>query len=181
MPRAPAMRRSAAVTQQDDERDEPAGDEERAAGAQVQIPPPAVFAGALVLALLLGWIWPRDPWLGGALRWVFGLASVGSGVGMIATAFSHFRRTQQDAKPWTPATEMITEGPYAFTRNPMYLGLVSIMIGLGYLVGNGWFAITAILAALVVQKLAIEPEEAYLEEKFGDDYRAYKRRVRRWI
>ena len=63
----------------------------------------------------------------------------------------------------------------------MYLGLVMLVVGIGHLVGNGWFSITAILAAIAVQKTAIEPEEKYLEKKFGDAYRDYKRKVRRWV
>lgn len=166
---------------QNGERGDAQGGEEQVDGAAVRVPPPLVFAGAIVVALIFGWAWPRDPWIGGALRWVVGILSVGGGGALVVSALDRFKQTNQDAKPWLPTPEIITEGPYQLTRNPIYLGLVLIMVGIGYFVGNGWFAITGVLAALVVQKLAIEPEEAYLERKFGDDYRAYKRRVRRWI
>jgi protein-S-isoprenylcysteine O-methyltransferase Ste14 len=169
------------VTQPDDEAVDPPNDENPGEGAEVRVPPPLVFAGAIALAFILGWIWPRDPWVGGALRWIVAMVSIGGGVAFVATALGLFRQTDQDPKPWLPTREMVTEGPYKITRNPMYLGLVLITVGIGYVVGNGWFAITGVLAALVVQKLAIEPEEAYLERKFGDDYRAYKRSVRRWV
>jgi protein-S-isoprenylcysteine O-methyltransferase Ste14 len=174
------MRRSPPMTEHDEKPEVP-DQEDRPEGAAVRVPPPIVFAGAVVLAVLLGWIWPRDPWVGGLLRWMIGLASVGGGIALIVTALGLLRGTDQDPKPWLPTPTLVTEGPYTMTRNPIYLGFVSILVGLGTLLGNGWFAITAVLAALAVQKLAIEPEEAYLEEKFGDDYRAYKRRVRRWL
>ena len=167
---------------QDEEKPIETPDEEQAQGAAVRVPPPLVFAGAVVVALILGWIWPRDPWAGGgALRWIIGSMSIAGGAGLIVTALDLFRRTGQDPKPWRPSPQMLTEGPYKITRNPMYLGLAMITVGIGYVVGNGWFAVTGVLAAFVVQKLAIEHEEAYLEREFGDEYRAYKRSVRRWF
>jgi protein-S-isoprenylcysteine O-methyltransferase Ste14 len=63
----------------------------------------------------------------------------------------------------------------------MYLGMTLVTIGIGHIVGNGWFAITAVFALLAVQQLAVVHEEAYLERKFGDAYREYKKRVRRWL
>jgi protein-S-isoprenylcysteine O-methyltransferase Ste14 len=150
-------------------------------GARVRIPPPLVYLAAVGLAVLLGWLWPRDPWFGGWLRWVLGAMSVASGLALIVTAMGRFKATGQDPKPWLPSPEMITTGPYQFTRNPMYLGLTMLVIGIGHLIGNGWFSITAVIALLVVQQLAVVHEEAYLEHKFGDAYREYKKRVRRWV
>jgi protein-S-isoprenylcysteine O-methyltransferase Ste14 len=150
-------------------------------GATVRVPPPLVFMAAIALAVLLGWLWPRDPWIGGWFRHLFGGISIIGGVALIVTAMGRFRQTGQDPKPWLPSPEMITTGPYQFTRNPMYLGLTLITIGIGHVIGNGWFAITAVIALLAVQQLAVVHEEAYLERKFGDAYREYKKRVRRWL
>jgi hypothetical protein len=105
-------------------------------GARVRIPPPLVYLAAVGLAVLLGWLWPRDPWFGGWLRWVLGAMSVASGLALIVTAMGRFKATGQDPKPWLPSPEMITTGPYQFTRNPMYLGLTMLVIGIGHLIGS---------------------------------------------
>lgn len=160
---------------------EPGRDEQLEDAATVRVPPPLVFVAGLVVAGVLGWVWPRNPWVGGWLGLVVGGLSVLGGIALIANALGQHRRTGQDPKPWRPSPAILTEGPYAITRNPMYLGMALVSVGIGYVLGNGWFAITAALAAFVVQKLAIEPEEAYLERTFGDAYLAYKRRVRRWV
>jgi protein-S-isoprenylcysteine O-methyltransferase Ste14 len=165
------------VTQEND----PMEGDETAAGAQVRIPPPLVFVAGIAVALVLGWLWPRAPWLSGVPRWLAGLLSLSGGVALIVTAFARFRQTGQDPKPWHPSPVLLTDGPYQITRNPMYLGLCMIMVGLGFLVGNAWFTLAAFASGLAVTKLAVEPEEAYLEQRFGDDYRTYKRRVRRWM
>jgi protein-S-isoprenylcysteine O-methyltransferase Ste14 len=83
--------------------------------------------------------------------------------------------------PWTSTPQIVSSGVYRFTRNPMYLGLAAIQLGIGVALGNGWIValVPAVLAAVHV--LAIRPEEAYLERKFGDAYRQYKRSVRRWL
>jgi protein-S-isoprenylcysteine O-methyltransferase Ste14 len=156
-------------------------DKEERDGAAVRVPPPLLFLVAIVLAVGLGWVWPRDPWFGGMLRWILAAGSLVGGIYLTASALGVFRRMGQDPKPWLPTPAITTEGPYGVTRNPMYLGLVMLVVGIGHLVGNGWFSITAVLAAIAVQKTAIEPEEAYLERKFGEDYLAYKRKVRRWV
>jgi len=92
-----------------------------------------------------------------------------------------FRRSGQDANPWKPTPEIVDRGPYRFTRNPMYVQMILGCIGFAILLINVWIVILTPVGAWLLQKLAIEPEEAYLERKFGEDYLSYKRRVRRWI
>lgn len=145
------------------------------------VPPPLVFLGAIVVAMLVDWAWPRDVWIAAPLRYVVGAASVLCSAWLLSGAIRQFKRMGQDPKPWRPTPEITEEGPYRVTRNPMYLGFVAFTVGLGFLLDNGWFPLAALLAAMVVQRTAIVHEEAYLERKFGESYRAYKRRVRRWI
>jgi len=150
-------------------------------GAAVVIPPPLVFLAAIVVAVVMGWLWPRGVWFDAPLRYVVG------GVGLLASgwllsgAIGQFKRMDQDPKPWRPTPAITEAGPYRFTRNPMYLGFAAFTVGLGFVLGNGWFVPAALLAALAVQRTAIVHEEAYLERKFGEAYLAYKRRVRRWL
>ena len=71
--------------------------------------------------------------------------------------------------------------PLRVTRNPMYLQMVLACMGFSVILSNAWILILTPFCALVLQRFAILPEEAYLERKFGDEYLEYKRRVRRWL
>ena len=82
--------------------------------------------------------------------------------------------------PSKPSTALITGGIYRWIRNPMYLGLSLMLLGVGVALGSLWFFVALPIAIFAVTKLAIEPEERYLEEKFGTAYLEYKSRVRRW-
>ena len=109
------------------------------------------------------------------------VAVLGAVLGIGSRAVRTMRRTGQDENPWKPTPSLIESGPYRFTRNPMYLQLVIICIGFAFILENAWILLLTPLAALALQELAIRPEEAYLERKFGETYLAYKRRVRRWL
>ncbi|HEX7719149.1 MAG TPA: isoprenylcysteine carboxylmethyltransferase family protein, partial [Woeseiaceae bacterium] len=73
------------------------------------------------------------------------------------------------------------DGPYRFTRNPMYLLMVLVCVAVAIILSNAWIVVLTPLCAWALYRFAILPEEAYLERKFGDGYRDYKRRVRRWL
>ena len=72
-------------------------------------------------------------------------------------------------------------GVYRFTRNPMYLGMALVHGGVALWLLDGWLLVTLPLAMAVVHRIAIQPEEIYLEQKFGEAYASYRRRVRRWL
>ena len=152
-------------------------------GASVRFPPPLVFLGAILVGWALG-------------RWVVSLATglpagparVGAGViaalvGLLfmVPAVSRFRATGQDPRPWEPTPELIQRGVYRFSRNPMYLGLGLVQVGIGLALDNLWIVAMALPALGVVGVIAVRPEETYLEERFGDEYLDYKARVRRWL
>jgi protein-S-isoprenylcysteine O-methyltransferase Ste14 len=91
------------------------------------------------------------------------------------------RRAKTTLNPNAVADHLITNGPFAVTRNPMYLANTLLLMGIGMIFGSTWFLLLAIVAAFATQKLAIEREEKMLMEKFGKKYRDYAKRVRRWI
>lgn len=91
------------------------------------------------------------------------------------------RRSGQSENPYKKTTAIIEAGPYRLTRNPMYLQMVLVCIGLAVLLGNLWLLMLTPVCALVLHVLVTLPEETYLERKFGDEYLACKQRVRRWI
>lgn len=145
--------------------------------------PPLILVSALAVGFLLGIAWPLS--FSVVLERPYGLsigisfALVGFAGAMWAVREFTAARTPLDIRK--PATDIVTSGPYRFSRNPIYLGMVLFMIGVGFLVDSLWFFGLAVILAVILQIGVIEPEEAYLEQKFGSKYIEYKSRVRRWI
>ncbi len=92
-----------------------------------------------------------------------------------------FRRGGQNENPWKPTPAIETRGPFRVTRNPMYLQMLIVCIGASFAFANWWILLLTPIVAFALQRLAIEAEEAYLEDKFGETYREYKQKVRRWF
>jgi protein-S-isoprenylcysteine O-methyltransferase Ste14 len=86
-----------------------------------------------------------------------------------------------NVRPDQPATAIVSNGPFAFTRNPLYLSLLAIFAGIGIAAASLTFLAVIVPLALVLHFGVVLPEERYLDAKFGDTYRAYRARVRRWI
>jgi protein-S-isoprenylcysteine O-methyltransferase Ste14 len=151
--------------------------------AAVRFPPPLIPLATILFGGLLDRVWPID--IGFELPapvryWVGGLV-VACAMAIAGWAVAHFREAGQNELPWTPTTAIVGAGPYRFTRNPMYLGMVLLCIGAGILLVSEWILALTPVCAFALWGFAIRPEERYLEGKFGEDYRAYKRRVRRWL
>lgn len=85
---------------------------------------------------------------------------------------------------WRPARRppaLVTAGPYRFTRNPIYIGFVLVYFGLSIVLTSVWILLLLFPVLLILQRGVVQREEAYLERKFGDAYRAYAERVPRWL
>jgi protein-S-isoprenylcysteine O-methyltransferase Ste14 len=144
--------------------------------------PPILWLGGIAAAVLLGFLVPL-PWPGmddGPAR------AIGLGFGIIGAALLIYamltlRRHNTTMLPDAGASVLVTSGPYWRFRNPIYLADVLILLGLAELSKNVWFVVAAALFAVLVTKLAIVPEERHLERRFGEAYRDYKARSRRWI
>lgn len=153
----------------------------RFGGANVRVPPPATFLGVGVASLLLHRFAPLQLGLPtGVVRGV-AVVVIGGAVLLLAGAFHLFQRTGQDPQPWKPSPEIITSGVFRFTRNPMYLAMALLLFGFGLLRGNFWLLFAAPVFLVLVYLTAVRHEEAYLEHRFGDSYRDYRLRVRRWL
>jgi len=151
-------------------------------GAQVRFPPPLVVLLSIFLGVGLRYAiaplaLPSHRAFG---RWA-GVAILLFGLGVILSARTLFKRTGQDPKPWKPSPELLLEGPYRFTRNPMYVGVTLIQFGLGLALSNLWISLLAPFSLLAIHFIAVVPEERYLTEKFGDSYKAFLLRVRRYL
>ena len=158
--------------------------QEQQDAAAVRIFPPGVPLLTILVGIGLNRVWPIDfgfalptaarYWLGGAI-----VTSALLGLGLWSIVL--FRRGGQNENPWKPTPHIEERGPFRWTRNPMYLQMVLVCLGVAVILMNWWILVLTPIAGWSLQRFAIMPEESYLERKFGEPYRAYKRRVRRWI
>ncbi len=137
-------------------------------------------AGALAVGLLAKALLPVR-FLPGAVARVLGLPLVGSGLLLFLSSFRAMHRAGTDARPDKPTTSIVVDGPYRFTRNPIYLGFTLVYGGITALANSLPSALLLPFVLLVMQRGVIEREERYLERIFGEEYTQYKARVRRWI
>jgi protein-S-isoprenylcysteine O-methyltransferase Ste14 len=146
----------------------------------VVAPPPLIYAGALALGLVANKLYPMA-FLPRAVSRVLGLPLIFGGLAIGLLGFREMRRAETNVDPYKPATAIVTEGPYRFTRYPLYLGMTLVHSGITVLFNALPAAMLLPLALAVMRGGVIEREERYLERKFGDEYLAYKARVRRWL
>lgn len=151
--------------------------------ARVKMPPPLAFLGTLLVGLVLGHMLgdPRVPLLPHALQNLLGWLAIVFGAGIGLTANGLFRRHGTDMRPWRASSALVTEGVYSWTRNPMYLGMALAYAGIALVVDNLVALLLLIPLVFVITREVIEREEAYLQARFGERYRAYRDSVRRWI
>ncbi len=154
--------------------------EEDMRGPGVRVPPPLVFILSLAGGGILQAIWPVAlaesvviRYLGVTLCFLAILALLGIGL--------MFHRHKTRIEPWKPTTRVLSHGPYAYSRNPIYVGFCFLVAGIGLALNSLWIVISFIPALIVVFHTAIVREEKYLEKKFGEEYRRYKTKVRRWL
>ncbi|MBV1699067.1 MAG: isoprenylcysteine carboxylmethyltransferase family protein [Hyphomicrobiales bacterium] len=147
----------------------------------LKLPPPIwMFIYVLItaaLSYLLGW--PRFP---GLPIIPLGVALVAVGIALPATAITLFRRERTEIDPTSPTNrKLVTAGPYKFTRNPMYLGLTLVALGIAVWVG-AWPMFLAPIGVFATTNFVHIPfEEAKMHRQFGAEYDAYVGHVRRWF
>ena len=151
--------------------------------AQVLVRPPFAWALAVVAGFALDWLVPM-PFLPEEEDWPAGL--LGAVVFVLALALAIWAmdtmtRAGTNIPTNRPTTAIVESGPYRFTRNPIYVGMFGGLIGLGIAFDNPWPLLMLVPFALVIRYGVVAREEAYLERKFGDAYRRYRQRVRRWL
>lgn len=143
--------------------------------------PPIIFGVGIALGYLIEWQFPSDvgiqqPWrdaLGGLLVVLGAVLLFGAGLAM--------RQAHTSADPYKPSTALVTSGPFRVTRNPIYLAWLPLVAGISIFTGTIWPLIMMAPVYVVVDRFIVAPEEAYLAEKFGASYQAYREKVRRWL
>jgi len=143
-------------------------------------PPPLIFAVPGVAAALFNVVYPVRV-LPQPIALTFGLGLTVAGIAFEVWAMPKFRQAQTSVIPYRPTTAIIESGPFAVTRNPIYLGMALLYAGITLIVNTIWPLLLLPFILIVMQRGVIEREERYLERKFGDQYLSYKSRVRRWI
>ncbi|GAB3642956.1 methyltransferase family protein [Spirosoma arcticum] len=142
--------------------------------------PPLLFGGTLVVGVLLRFLFPT-PLLPNQTALLIGAAVVLIGLPILLLAFRQMIRNKTTIHPAGTTTTIVSNGLYAYTRNPMYLALTLLYIGVSIMVNAYWGLLLLVPLLILVQKGIIEREEHYLTQKFGDEYLRYKGQVRRWL
>lgn len=151
--------------------------------AGVRFPPPFLF----LIGFLGGWAldryWRALPLsrFGGSALKPFGWAALALGIALAAWGMATFRRAKTAIHPHHSASQLVTHGPYRFTRNPMYTGLTIQYLGGSALINSGWPIILLPVVLVILIKTVIRREEIYLTDAFGADYAGYVATVRRWL
>lgn len=151
--------------------------------ADVAIKPPLLFLGALAMGCLLSLVVPIGPRFASpnGLALTVGLILVAVGLAIAVFSVRVFWRAGTNVVPGQPSTALVTAGPYAVTRNPIYIGFMLVYFGLAIMLTSVWVLLLIVPVAIILQRGVVAPEEAYLESKFGDAFSRYKARVPRWL
>lgn len=143
-------------------------------------PPPVLYGGALAVGAGLDWLIPL-PLLAPGAGQAPGVVLILAGLALALRCVLLFRQAGTAVEPYKPSTAIVSSGPYRFSRNPIYVALTVVSVGIGLWANSAWM-LGLLLPTLVIMRIAvIGPEERYLEAKFGAAYLDYKARVRRWL
>jgi protein-S-isoprenylcysteine O-methyltransferase Ste14 len=160
-----------------------AGQQAGSATAGVIARPPFLFLGALLAGFVLDYLVPLPFAVPGAglLRWIAGGALILVGIGAFVAGIGDFTRAGTPVPTDQPTTALVTSGIHGRTRNPIYVGMFLTYLGIGVAAASPWLLVLVLPLAVVMRYGVVAREEAYLERRFGDGYRDYKGRVRRWL
>ncbi len=148
--------------------------------AGVIAPPPVIYFVVFGLGYALNYLQPlvlppHSAWT------VVGWGLIGLSIMVAASCLLSMKRVGTNVDVYKPSTAIVTDGAYGFSRNPIYLSLTTLYIGVAFLISMIWPLLVLPIALLIMQSGVIKREERYLAEKFGAEYLQYKAKVRRWI
>lgn len=150
--------------------------------AGVIAPPPLLPAAVIVLAEGLRWLLPLPMGAAaGGWRLVVAGALLASALAIAAAAVLELRRARTPVEPWKPTRSIVTTGPYAFSRNPIYVAFLGVQLAYAWGRSNAWGLLLLPASIALLHWGVIAREERYLVAKFGEAYLGYRQRVRRWL
>jgi protein-S-isoprenylcysteine O-methyltransferase Ste14 len=148
--------------------------------AQVIVLPPLVYGAACVMGLLLHLVLPLHL-LSTTLARGIGVVCVLVSLPLAIATFRALSRAHTPVDPMKPTTALVTAGPFRYSRNPIYVALTLLYLGVAFLVNTLWILLLVVPVLVVIRYGVIAREEAYLTRKFGDAYHQYTTQVRRWL
>ncbi len=146
----------------------------------VVAPPPLIFLAPLIVGLLFQWAFPVSL-MPTPIPLAFGLPVITIGASLFVWAIQAMIRAGTSPDPTEATKKIVVDGPFRFSRNPIYLSFTIIYVGVAVSTNAVWPILLVPATILVLLRGVIEREERYLEEKFGQEYMQYKARVRRWV
>ncbi len=153
---------------------------EAADHAAVAFHPPLLLAFCLAAGFVLRWLIPLA-FLSEGLAVLAGPTLSAASFGLFFWAILSMRSAGASIPTHTPTSTIVARGPYRFTRNPIYLSMLLLQVGVGMWANSLWFIGLAAISAALLSWGVISREERYLERKFGSEYASYRARVRRWV
>lgn len=142
--------------------------------------PPTYFLIAIILMVLLHFIAPfrrviTMPWI------LTGILPLVIGLWLNVRADNQFKLAETTVKPFQESTALVSHDVFSFSRNPMYLGMASVLIGIALLLGSITPCIVVLLFIVLIDRIFIQKEETMLLQTFGEEFEKYRQSVRRWI
>lgn len=162
----------------------PTGQQENDTGtAGVIARPPFLFLGAFAFGLVLDRLLPlRFPLLEfGQARWIVAWILIVAGFAVAASGIRNFSSAATPVQGYRPTRVLVTTGIHGWSRNPIYVGMFMLYLGIGMAAASPWVLILTLPLAITIRYGVVAREEAYLERRFGVTYRDYRARVRRWL
>jgi protein-S-isoprenylcysteine O-methyltransferase Ste14 len=142
--------------------------------------PPLLYAAAFVIVLALRWFWPL-PLLGHAVALWVGVSAIVLGLAIAIAGRRALQAAATNVDPMRPTTAIVTSGPYRFSRNPLYAALTLLYLGLTLVFNTLWGFVVLVPLVITMHCGVVLREERYLERKFGEVYRQYRSKVRRYF
>jgi len=146
----------------------------------LKLPPPIIYVTALFLGLVLNYFFPTtllpDVW-----RYSVGIALIVVNIAIAPLAIIRYKKLKTPFDVRKPARALVTDGPNRYSRNPGYLSLTLLYLGVGFILNNIWILGLVVPVVLIMDLWIIRSEERHLEVVFGEQYLRYKSAVRRWV
>ena len=142
--------------------------------------PPTHFAISLAMSIILHFIFPGKILITVPYTYA-GVVPIAAGIILNLWADSHFKKEKTTVKPGERPSSLLHTGPFGFTRNPMYLGMAMILLGTAIFLGSISSFLFPILFIMMMESEFIYEEEKHLEKAFGEKYKEYSKRTRKWI